>query len=719
MTKKKQSTKEIEKEIIQILTDAQGKVMNHKQIFSRIDKSDGENSADDILPILNNLAEQQEIQKKDNFKFVIAIKTVFVEGIIDISKNGRAYLTVEGMDEDLVVDNSLIKLMPLDKVQAVLTKKNKVEVVKLIEHSQKQFVGVLNKKNTYWYITPDSNKFRTPLDIKFSHHLKEGYKVVFKILGFPNDAKYARAEVITMLGKEGTHQTEMHAILAEFGLPEAFENEVNEAAERIKIDINQKEIADREDFRKTITFTIDPETAKDFDDAISFKPMSHGGFEVGVHIADVSHYVLPNDIVDMEAIKRATSVYLVDRVVPMLPFNLSDSICSLVPNEDRLTFSAIFEVSKEYQIINKRFTKSIIHSQKRFSYEEAQSIINAKEGVLYEELNILNEFAKYLTKKRFEKGALNFDSPEYRFVLDENFKPIEMTIKQRQDTNKLIEELMLLANRSVAEFVYTQKPRKPFVYRTHDEPNQTKLVELKKLVEKFGYKLHIDDEVSLRSSMNQLMKDVEGKPEQDMIQSLCIRSMSKAVYTPNKPSHYGLAFPYYTHFTSPIRRYPDIIVHRLLDGYLRGKSMQEICGWNNDMLDNACKHSSKMELTASEAERASIKYKQVEWMEDHIGETFDGIITGLTDFGMFVEIKSYKCDGLIRLNAMTDDHYDYDINSMSIVGRRYFKKYRIGDPLRVTLINANKKNRTIDLQIASYDKSGKKHGKSNKYRNGR
>ncbi len=716
MDKKKQSTIQTELEIETVLKDAKGKILNHKQIFSRLENAFDLKNADAILPILNSLSEKNSIVKKDTYKFVIPLKTQSVEGIIDITKNGRAFLMVEGLDEDLIVEDSYIKLLPFDKVLAQVTKKNKVEVIQLIEHSQKVFVGVLNKKNTYWFIEPDSMKFKTPFDIKFSSQLKVGLKVGFKILSYPKDSKYPRAEITEIFGKQGDHQTEMHSILAEFGLPEQFEKEVNDAAELIPKIISASEIENRIDYRSILTFTIDPDTAKDFDDAISYRTLENGNFEIGVHIADVSHYVKPNDTLDKEAIKRATSVYLVDRVVPMLPFNLSDVICSLVPNQDRLTFAAIFEIQADFKIVNKKFAKTIIHSNKRFSYEEAQDILNLKKGDYYQELNHINEFAHFLTKKRFEKGALNFDSPEYKFVLDKDFKPISMQLKLRQDTNRLIEELMLLANQSVAEFIYTQKPRQAFVYRTHDEPSETKLLELKKFVDKFGYQLHIDNEISLRKSMNQLSKDIEGKPEQDIIQSMCIRSMSKALYTPNKPSHYGLAFEYYTHFTSPIRRYPDVIVHRLLYAYLNKKTMQETMEWNNELLDNACKHCSKMEVTASEAERASIKYKQAEWMENHIGDVFDGIITGLTDFGMFVEIKQYKCDGLIRLNTMTDDHYNYDSNLMAIIGTRYYKKYKIGDSLKVMVTAANKKNRTIDLKIYSEFKDFKKDARKNKSR---
>lgn len=699
---------DIVKEIESILTDQNGKVLNHKQIFSRLSASLKPTNPENLLPYLTAMVEDAIIHQHDTFKFSIPQTVTFIEGVVDISKSGRVFLIVEGEAEDYIVNDSNVKLLPFDKVMAVKTKKNKVDIIKRIQHSDKNYVGVLNKKNSYWFVVPDSNKFKHPFDVKFSHHLKVGNKVVFKIIDYPAQSKFPRAEIIEILGKQGDHHTEMHAILAEYGLPEKFEDEVNSASDLLSATISESEIKKREDFRGVLTFTIDPDTAKDFDDAISYKKLENGNFEIGVHIADVSHYVKPGDIIDKEAIKRATSVYLVDRVVPMLPFNLSDSICSLVPNEDRLTFSVIFEISPEFNLLKTRFSKTIIHSDKRFSYEEAQEILDNKEGLYHDELAHILSFTQYLTKKRFDNGALNFESTEYKFVLDENFKPLSMAVKQRQATNRLIEELMLLANQSVATFIYTQKPRKPFVYRTHDEPSDLKITELKKFVAKFGYTLQIDNEKILRDSINKLSLAIEGKIEQDVIQSMCIRSMSKASYTPNKPSHYGLAFEYYTHFTSPIRRYPDVIVHRLLFGYLNGQTMAEICHWNMEQLDGTCKHCSKMEITASEAERASIKYKQAEWMEQHIGQKFEGVITGLTDFGMFVEIKKFKCEGMVRLNSIIGDHYEYDSAMMAVIGRKYYKQYKMGDIVMVQVLDASKKTRTIDLVLSTDNNKNKK-----------
>ncbi len=703
MSRKKIITELAENNIIEILSTNKGKIMNHKQLFAKLNEEYKPTNAESLLPILYQMVEKGRIEKRDDYKFYKLMVPKLVQGIIDISKNERVFLNVEGMEDDYQVEFSNIKLLPFDLVEAEIKKsgnKNpKANVLLLINHSERVFTGVLQSKNNEWIIIPDNVKFQFPFDVKFDKSLKVNYKVSFKIDSYRKDKKFPNASILEIFGKQGEHSTEMHSILAEFGLPEAFDISVQACSDSISDEITAKDIAVREDFRNTLTFTIDPDTAKDFDDAISYKTLSNGNFEVGVHIADVSHYVLPNTILDSEALKRATSVYLVDRVVPMLPFKLSDVICSLVPNKDRLTFAAIFEVSPKFEIINTRFAKTIIHSDKRFSYEEAQAILNAGAGIHFSELLHLNTFAKYLAEKRFKNGAINFESNEFKFVLDDNFKPISMQVKVHQDTNKLIEELMLLANKSVAEFMYKQKPRPPFVYRTHDEPSEMRLLDLKRFVAKFGYTIHIDDEKSLRKSINDISKEVEGKPEQDVVRTMCIRSMAKALYTPNKPEHFGLAFNYYTHFTSPIRRYPDVIVHRLLYGFLQNKSMEQVCGWNMAQLDGACKQSSKMEQLASNAERASIKYKQAEWMESNIGKQFEGVITGLTDWGMFVEIKDYKCEGLVRLNTIKDDHYTYDSHLMTLIGSRFFKQYKMGDVLQVVVKASNKISRTIDLQL--------------------
>jgi ribonuclease R len=718
--KKKQRTVLLENKLLEVLTENKGKIMNHKQIFSRLELEVAPGNPEDILPILYNLVKDGKIGQKDKYKFYKESARKKVEGVIDITRNGRIFLRVEDLEDDLVVESSMVNLLPFDKVEAEIIrqgkKTTKANVVRLIEHAQKVFVGILQLKNKHWFIEPDMFKFQKPFQVKDSGHFKSGYKVSFKIVEFRRDQNLPLAEVIEMIGKPGEHKTEMHAILTEFGLPEKFEDKVQEASDNISEHISPADLDGREDYRKVLTFTIDPDTAKDFDDAISYQLLDNGNFEVGVHIADVSHYVRPGSILDIEALNRATSVYLVDRVVPMLPFKLSDVVCSLVPNRDRLTFAVIFEIDHQFKVLNTRFAKTIIHSDKRFSYEEAQDILNQGMGLYHDELLHLNTFAKFLAEKRFNHGAMSFESTEYKFVLDDDFKPVSMQVKQRQDTNKLIEELMLLANRSVAEFIYNQKPRKPFIYRTHDEPSDQKLQDLKRFLAKFGYVLHIDDEKSFRKSINEISKEVEGKPEQDVVRNMSIRSMAKAVYTPNKPSHFGLAFNYYTHFTSPIRRYPDVIAHRLLHGYLLGQTMEQICGWDMSKLDAACKQSSRMEMQASEAERASIKYKQAEWMESQVGKQFTGVISGLTDFGMFVEIKEYRCEGMVRLSSIRDDHYEYDTHLMAIIGNRTFKQYKMGDEVQVIVSDSNKVKRTIDLELVTEPFKKERHGRKQQRR---
>ncbi len=717
MSKKKISTQLLESEILRVFSENPGKIMNHKQIFSRMENPDLALVAEDILPVLKNLVADNQLGQKDAFKFYKPTPRKTVVGIIDITRNGRVFLKVEGYEDDMVVDRSAINLLPFDVVEAVVVKASKTkitaDVVKRISFSEKSFAGVLQMKNQVWSILPDNIKFQTPFSVELKPGFTIGNKVLFRVVDFPRNQHYPIAEVIEILGKPGEHKTEMHAILAEFGLPEAFDANVQAASDTITEAISAVDMVGREDFRKVLSFTIDPDTAKDFDDALSYRSLPNGNVEIGVHIADVSHYVKPDSILDKEALNRATSVYLVDRVVPMLPFSLSDIVCSLVPNKDRLTFSAIFEIDKSHTVVKTRFAKTIIHSDKRFSYEEAQDILNAGKGEFYNELNHLNAIAKHLCLQRFEKGAMSFESTEYKFVLDADFKPVSLQVKVRQDTNKLIEEFMLLANRSVATFMYEQKPRKPFIYRTHDAPSDIKLQELKRFAAKFGYKLHIDDEKSLRSSINELSAAVEGKPEQDLIRNMCIRSMAKATYTPNKPSHFGLAFHYYTHFTSPIRRYPDVIAHRLLHGFLIGKSMEEVSGWNMEKLDYACKQSSKMEILASDAERASIKYKQAEWMEQQVGKQFTGVISGLTDFGIFVEIKAYKCEGMVRLSSIQGDRFEYDSYSMAVIGNRTHKQYKMGDEVEVLVIASNKIKRNIDLELIP-DIQVKTHGRKHR-----
>lgn len=718
MSRKKLRTRWLEDRIIEVFEQNPGRIMNSKQVFSRLAKGEDEVKPSDIPPLLDNLVRAGRLHRKEEHKYFMFAPAKPVQGSVEMTRGGRIFLRADDMEEDIPVTQSKVNILPYDRVEARLHAKGKkkmyAEIISVISRTDRILPGVLALKNKAWTIVADNQRFQLPFSVSSSPEFRQGYKVLFKISDFPKDRHLPVAEVTELLGKPGDHKTEMHAILAEFGLPESFDPWVQAASDTIPENFTDVDLKNREDFREVVTFTIDPDTAKDFDDAISYRKLKNGHTEIGVHIADVSHYLQSGTILDKEALNRATSVYLVDRVVPMLPFKLSDVICSLLPGCDRLTFAAIFDVDDHFRVVNTRFAKTVIHSDKRFTYEEAQEILNMKEGLYFEELDHLNRFAKHLSAERFANGAMSFESTEYKFVLDEAFRPVSMQVKVRQDTNKMIEELMLLANRSVAEFIHRQKPRKPFIYRTHDEPADLKLQELKKFVSGFGYHIQIDNEQLIRKSLNQLMADVEGKPEQDVIRNLCIRSMAKAVYTPNKPSHFGLAFAYYTHFTSPIRRYPDVIAHRLLYAYLQGKSMEDACGWDMEKLDFACKQSSRMEQLASDAERASVKYKQAEWMETQVGKTFPGVISGLTDFGIFVEIKSFRCEGLVRLSSMRDDHYTYDTHLMALVGDRWYRQYKLGDEVQVKVTASNKIRRTIDLELVNDGQKQQKHGRKHR-----
>jgi ribonuclease R len=527
---------------------------------------------------------------------------------------------------------------------------------------------------------------------------KNGDKAIAVLTSWNSEDKNPFGEITQILGKPGEHETEMHAIIAEFGFATKFPPEVEKDAEKIPVTITKEEIAKRKDFRKTLTFTIDPEDAKDFDDAISFKKITDGEYEIGVHIADVSHYVVPGTKLDDEALNRATSVYLVDRTIPMLPEKLSNGVCSLRPNEEKLTFSAVFTMNDNGDILNHWLGKTVIYSDRRFAYEEAQERIESGEGDLAAEINILNGIAKKLKEKRFKNGAVNFETEEVKFKLDENFKPVGIYKKVRKDAHKLIEEFMLLANRTVAEDVFNMgkgDKKKTFVYRVHEHPSDEKLKVFSNFANRFGYRIQTTSAKAIAQSFNDLLLEVEGKPEQNIIQQMAVRSMMKAYYTTKKTSHYGLAFDFYTHFTSPIRRYPDLMAHRLLELYLhKGKSADEA------IYEEMCKQSSAMEIQAADAERASIRYKQVEYIKDFIGHEFTGIISGVTEWGMFVEITDYKCEGLIRISNLADDFYDYDENNQWIIGRRTHKKYQLGDQVQVVVKGADTVKRQVDLDIA-------------------
>ena len=597
------------------------------------------------------------------------------------------------------------------------------DVVEILERAKTEFVGVLQKNKNFGFVVPDNNKMYADIFISENkmNGAEHGDKVQAKIIDWPKNSKNPFGKITTVLGKPGDHNTEMHSILLEYDLPYEFELEVEKEAENLSIDITKEEISKRRDMRKDLTFTIDPKDAKDFDDALSFTKLENGNYEVGIHIADVSHYLEPKTILDDEAYKRATSVYLVDRVVPMLPEMLSNGVCSLRPHEEKLTFSAVFEINKKAEIIKEWFGRTVTYSDQRFAYEEAQSIIEncvisdtIQPYKMPEAISItdkayevtkevveatlkLDELAKILRKKRMKQGAISFDRVEVKFNLDEEANPVGVFFKESKDANKLIEEFMLLANRKVAEYIGFSKGKatnRTFIYRVHDEPNDEKLASLQNMVRKFGYKINTDTKETTSESLNQLLSDVHGKAESNMIETLTIRTMSKAVYTTQNIGHYGLAFDYYSHFTSPIRRYPDVMTHRLLQHYLDGGDTPKA-----DKFEEKCKHSSNREELASKAERSSIKYMQVKYMQDHKDEVFDGVITGTTEWGIYVEISSNKCEGMVRIRDIKSDFYVFDDKQHAIIGQSSKKMYQLGDEVKIQVKKADLERKHLDFNL--------------------
>jgi len=668
-----------------------------------------------LKDILEELVREGGLAKDKSglYSYAGSSESNLITGRVDFVNPRFAYVIPEGekADNDIwISSNKMGTALDGDIVRVAVykrsgggskgTKSAEGEIVEIVERKRTSFVGRIEISARHAFVIPDGRKMHVDIFVpkEFINGAKTGEKVLVDITAWPTrDEKSPSGKVTEVLGMAGENETEMHAILAEFGLPYEFPNQVIKAAQDIKAETSDAEIKKRRDMRGTTTFTIDPEDAKDFDDAISFKYLDNGNWEIGVHIADVSHYVQPGDILDKEAYRRATSVYLVDRCVPMLPERLSNELCSLRPNEDKLTFSAIFEIDADAKVKEQWFGRTIIHSIRRFSYEQAQEVIETQQGDLVKELTILNTLAKKMRAQRFKDGAISFETIEVKFQLDAKGKPLAVVPKVRKDAHKLIEEFMLLANKKVAEFVFNMKKGKEsntMVYRTHDAPNPEKLASLSTFAKRFGHKVVLDDENTIAKELNKLSDEVEGKPEQNVLQSLAIRTMSKAIYSISPDMHFGLAFKHYSHFTSPIRRYPDVMAHRLLQHYLDGGKSAD-----KEYYIEACEHSSAQEKLAAEAERSSIKFKQVEFMQGSIGKEFEGIVSGVTEFGMFVEIVETKCEGMIRLADMDDDFYEVDTDNYRIVGKRNKRMITLGDSVQVLVKSTNLERRTIDLEL--------------------
>ncbi|MAQ75207.1 MAG: ribonuclease R [Aquimarina sp.] len=708
--------------ILKILKSDANKTFNYKQIAAKFGVDDP-SSRNQIIKKLAQLAAKKQIEEVERGKFKIVLGGNIYTGKLEVTSKGSGYVIVEELEDDIYIPaNNLNKALDGDEVEVYIYKrkrrgKSEGEISKVITRKRDEFVGVIEIQKNYAFVNTQDGKMYTDIFVPKNKigTAEDGDKVLVKLEDWPDKADSPFGKIVKVLGKPGEHDTEIHAILAQYGLPYEFPEEVEEFANQLDTSIKEEEIKKRRDLRETLTFTIDPKDAKDFDDALSFKVLENGNYEVGIHIADVSHYVKPGTPLDDEAYERATSVYLVDRVVPMLPEILSNNACSLRPHEEKYTFSAIFELDNKANVKNQWFGRTVTYSDARFAYEEAQHIIETSNNNIPAEISLtgkeyeadpgvaeailkLDELAKIMRANRMRHGAISFDKVEVKFNLNENNEPVGVFFKTSKDANKLIEEFMLLANKKVAEYVGNPstglKEKKTFIYRIHDEPDDEKLASLQNVIKRFGYKLNLKDRKSTTQSLNTLLKDVQGKKEQNLVDTLAIRSMSKAEYSTHNIGHYGLAFDYYSHFTSPIRRYPDVMVHRLLQHYLdKGKSASE------EEYEEKCKHSSDMENLAANAERDSIKYMQIKFMKDHQDEEFLGVISGVTEWGIYVEIISNKCEGMIRLRDMTDDHYVFDQDEYAVIGQRSKKVYQLGDEVYVKVKNADLIKRHLDFVL--------------------
>lgn len=691
------------------------KAYNYRQVSHMLGATD-KVSKELVNKIIESLAESQIILQLSRGKFkynpeLVSEKyqTTIIEGKVDMKQTGKAYVISKAVDDDVFIaanntgralhgDLVKVRLFPLRK-----NHKLEGEIIEIVQRFKTQFVGKVQVSGRFAFLIPDEANM--PFDIfipeESLNKAKNGQKAIVRIVDWPEHSKNPFGEILEVLGNPGNNDVEMNSILASFEFPLKFTSKSLKEAEKIPVEISQDEIKKRRDFRNIWTCTIDPPDAKDFDDALSLKKLDNGLWEVGVHIADVSHYVKPGTAIDEEAFDRGTSVYLVDRTIPMLPEKLSNNVCSLRPDEDKLCYSAVFEMDNNARIQSEWYGKTIIRSNRRYSYEEVQKMIEGEEGDFKDNLMVLNGLATKLREERFRKGSIAFTSVEVKFILDETGKPIDTYIKEQKEANMLIEDFMLLANRSVAEKIGKKrgdaKP-KTFVYRIHDEPNPEKLQKFAEFLGKLGYKMNIGSRKQLSKSFNNLFEEIAGKGEEAMIESIAIRTMAKAVYSTFNIGHYGLAFPYYTHFTSPIRRYPDLMVHRLLEAYMDGRPSVD-----QTEFEEYCTHTSDMERKAAEAERASVKYKQAEYLQDKIGQAFNGLISGVSKWGIYVELEGNKCEGMIAMRNMDDDFYYLDEDSYKVIGQHKGKEYRLGDPIRIKVHSVDLQKKQMDFLIDGQD----------------
>lgn len=729
---KRLKKKELSKMLIELFQDNPEKLYSLKEIFKEL-KLDTHPAKMLCMDLLEDLALDDYIKDNGKQQYCLNTSDQVFEAIFNRKANGKNTVTpLDGGEPVFVAERNAMHAMNGDKVKVTLLARRKhhlreAQVIEILKRNDKNFVGTLEVRKDFAFLQTEDRTLANDIFIpkKALKGGKTGDKAVVKITEWPENAKNPVGKVIDILGKSGENTAEMHAILAEYGLPYTYPKEVEEAADKIEPGITDEEIAKREDMRKVTTFTIDPRDAKDFDDALSIRKLDDGLWEVGVHIADVSHYVKEGSIIDKEAVKRATSVYLVDRTIPMLPERLCNFICSLRPNEDKLAYSVIFKLDDQAMVKDWHLAHTVIRSDRRFTYEEVQDVLEKNHEASPEdykapgdhaadpafsgpdaipadhfkdELIVLNRLAKQLRARRFQNGAINFERNEVRFEIDEKGKPISVYFKVAKDANKLVEEFMLLANRTVAESVgKVPKNKKPktFPYRIHDLPDPNKLLNLSDFVVKFGYKLKTTGtKTEVSKGLNKLLSEVQGKKEQNLIETVSLRAMMKARYSTHNIGHYGLAFDYYTHFTSPIRRYPDIMVHRLLTRYsLGGRSVSQ------DKYEELCEQSSAMEQLAASAERASIKYKQVEFMSSRLGQVYDGTISGVTEFGLYVEINENKCEGLVPLRDLDDDYYEFDERNYCLWGRRHHHRYSLGDAVKVKVAKANLEKKQLDYAL--------------------